>query len=256
MLCLLALSLREPLPSRGLLLAGLACGAGQLAGAYAIFEGFARVPIALVVLLFYIYPLLVILGAAFLYGEALTGRRAFVVALGLAGIALIVGVPESLSALGIVLGLTAGVCIAAVILASRYLMVSRGLSPVWLSALMFTGPAIALVLAIPARSPDLELSREAWGWAFCAALLSASLPITLFYTGIKLIGPGTAALLSNAEPLVAVLLGYLVLDETLTALQLLGGALIVGGVALLRLQRPAPGRSLAGAASRDSSQGA
>jgi drug/metabolite transporter (DMT)-like permease len=246
-LCLLALSLREPLPSRRLLLAGLACGAGQLGGAYAIFEGFARAPIALVVLLFYIYPLLVTLGAAFLYGEDLTARRALVVALGLAGIALIVGVPESLTTLGVALGLFAGVCIAAVILASRYLMVSHGLSPLWLSALMFTSPAIALVLAVPARSPDLSLGRAAWGWAVCAALISATLPVTLFYTGVKLIGPGTAALLGNAEPLVAVLLGYIVLDETLTALQLVGGALIVGGVVLLSLRSPAPRRSLAGA---------
>jgi drug/metabolite transporter (DMT)-like permease len=38
-----------------------------------------------------------------------------------------------------------------------------------------------------------------------------------------------------------------VLDETLTALQLVGGALIVGGVVLLSRRSPVPGRSLAGA---------
>lgn len=239
LLCLLALALRERLPRGRVALGGLACGVGQLGGAYALFEGFARAPIALVVLLFYVYPLIVAVGAGLLYGEELGPRRLLVVAAGLAGIALIVGLPESLSALGIAFGITGGVCIAAVMLVSRRLMVSHGLSPVWLSALMFTSPAVGLALMTPLRAPDLSLGAGAWGWATGAVLLSAALPIALFYNGVRRVGAGTTALLGNAEPLVGVLLGYAVLGESLTALQLVGGALIVGGVVLLGAQSPA-----------------
>ena len=55
--------------------------------------------------------------------------------------------------------------------------------------------------------------------------------------GVQRIGASTAGLLSTAEPLVTVLLAYIVLDESLTGWQLAGGALIVAGVAALSLER-------------------
>ena len=242
-LLLVAFASRDARPGRRLALAGLAVGVGQFGGAYALFEGFARAPVALVLLLFYIYPLLVTIGAAFLYGEELGPGRMLVVAVGLAGIALIVGVPEELSAAGIAFGLGGGICIAAVILASRNLMVSRGLSPRWLSGLMFTSPAIALLLALPARTPEFDLTGSAWGWAAGAVLISAVIPISLFYTGVKLVGASSGALLGNAEALVGVVLAYAVLGESLTTLQIVGGLLIIGGVVLLGVQnRSRPNR--------------
>ena len=241
-----------PFPRLGVALAGLAVGIGQFGGAYALFEGFARAPVALVVLLFYVYPLIVAVGAGLLYGEELGPRRLAVVALGFAGIALIVGAPESLSAVGVALGIGGGACIAAVILASRYLMVAKGLTPLWLSALMFTSPAAGLLLAALVKPPDFDVGDQAWLWAAGTVVISVVIPITLFYTGVKLVGAGTAALLGNAEPLVSVLLAYVVLDESLTALQLAGGALIVGSVVLLSLRSSAAGQDrLAAAASRD-----
>jgi drug/metabolite transporter (DMT)-like permease len=60
--------------------------------------------------------------------------------------------------------------------------------------------------------------------------------ISLFYTGVKLVGAGTASLLGVGEPLAGVMLAYAVLGESLSALQLLGGLLIVGAVALLGVQ--------------------
>jgi drug/metabolite transporter (DMT)-like permease len=104
---------------------------------------------------------------------------------------------------------------------------------------MFTSPAVGLALMMPLQAPDLSLGAGAWGWATGAVLLSAALPIALFYNGVRRVGAGTTALLGNAEPLVGVLLGYAVLGESLTALQLVGGALIVGGVVLLGAQSPA-----------------
>ena len=57
----------------------------------------------------------------------------------------------------------------------------------------------------------------------------------LFYTGVGLIGAGTTSLLASVEPLVAVVLAYLVLNQSLTATQLGGGALILCSVVALTL---------------------
>lgn len=238
----LALLRRHAHPARRILVAALALGAFQLGGAYALFEGFERAPVGLVVLLFYVYPLIVTAGAALFLGEGFGRRRAVVLALGMTGVALTVGIPESASVAGIGLGLAAGVCTAGVILSSRHLMASHALSPVYLSALMFTSPMLVLGPVAAARGIDLELSAAAWAAATGAVFISAAIPIAMFYTGVKLVGAGTASLLGIGEPFAGVLLAYAVLGESLSAPQLVGGALIIAAVTLLSLQaiRSAP----------------
>jgi drug/metabolite transporter (DMT)-like permease len=243
-LALVALARRDAWPARGLALVVASLGVFQFGVGYALFEGYARAPIALVTLLYFAYPVVTAVGAALLFGEDLGARRGAILALALTGVALTVGVPDSATWLGIVLGLVAGLCVAGLILASRHLLTRHPLSPLVLGALMFTSPAIALALAVPARSPDLSLSGQAWGWALCAVVVAAVIPIALFYTGVQRTEAGVVGLLSSAEPLISVLLAYAVLGESLSALQLAGGGLIVVSVVALSLlgaRRPSPG---------------
>jgi len=235
-LALLALALRSPLPGRRVAVVGASLGVLQFAVAYSFFEGFERAPVALVTLLYFAYPFLTAVGAAVLYREELGLRRASILVAALAGVALTIGIPDSANWVGIVLGLVAGLGVAALILSSRALMASHALAPLVLSGLMFTSPAIGLALAVPVRSPDFALSADAWGWALAAVVFSATIPIGIFYTGVKLVGAAAAGLLSTGEPLVSVLLAYAVLGESLTALQLLGGALILTSVVALSLE--------------------
>jgi drug/metabolite transporter (DMT)-like permease len=101
---------------------------------------------------------------------------------------------------------------------------------------MFTSPLVVLFPWAAIRGIDLSLSAEAWAAALGAVLVSTVIAISLFYTGVKLVGAGTASLLGVGEPLAGVMLAYAVLGESLSALQLLGGLLIVGAVALLGVQ--------------------
>lgn len=235
-LVLLALALRERPPSRRVALLGASLGVFQIGVAYALFEGFERAPVALVTLLYFAYPLVTAVGATLIYKEELGLRRGLILAVALTGVALTIGIPDSANWVGIVLGLVAGLCVSALILSGRYLMVAQGLPPVTLSALMFTSPAILLVLLIPARSPDFDLSGEAWGWAAGAVFVAAVIPITLFYSGVKRAGATAAGLLSTVEPVVSVLLAYAVLGESLSALQFVGGTLIIASVIALSVE--------------------
>jgi drug/metabolite transporter (DMT)-like permease len=235
-LLLIVLARRERWPPREAAARGAALGALQLAVAAVLFEGFARAPVALVILLFFIYPLLVVIGAALLFREELGPGRILVLALGTAGVALTVGTPESANTTGIVLGLIAGVGVAALILCARHLLTAHRIPPLVLAGLMFTSPLVVLFPWAAIRGIDLSLSAEAWAAALGAVLVSTVIAISLFYTGVKLVGAGTASLLGVGEPLAGVMLAYAVLGESLSALQLLGGLLIVGAVALLGVQ--------------------
>lgn len=228
----------------------MAMGALQFGAAYFLFEGFANAPVSLVILLFYVYPLIATLGAALLLGEPLGPRRLVVLGLGLAGIALSVGAPASVKGIGIVFGLLAGLCLGSNVVAGRHLMTTRRAAPFDVVPLMFVGPALALALVVwPTRGVDLSLDGVGWAALVGLALVGTVLPTLLFWTGVSLVGAGTASMLATVEPLVAVLLAYAVLDESLSGLQLVGGVLIVSAVTLLSvpdaafatLRRRAPG---------------
>jgi drug/metabolite transporter (DMT)-like permease len=233
---IVAVLMGEAWPGRRLALIGASLGVFQLGVGIGLLEGFERAPIALVSLLYFAYPLMVAVGATLIYREKLSARRGIILLIALTGVVLIIGVPDSANLAGILLGLLAALCVTGCVLSSQRLMTTDGLSPIVLSALMFTSPAIALLLMLPVRSPEFDVSAGAWGWALCGVFIAAVFPIACFYTGVKRVGASVAGLLSTAEPLVTVILAYIVLDESLTALQLAGGALIVTSVAALSLE--------------------
>jgi drug/metabolite transporter (DMT)-like permease len=55
----------------------------------------------------------------------------------------------------------------------------------------------------------------------------------LFFAGLARVGPTTASILATVEPVVTVLLAFLVFGETLGAVQLAGGALVLTAVVVL-----------------------
>jgi drug/metabolite transporter (DMT)-like permease len=85
-----------------------------------------------------------------------------------------------------------------------------------------------------------ELTAAGWGWLACLALVSTVAAVSLFFAGLQRVGPTTASIISTAEPVVTVLLAFLVFGELLGPVQLVGGALVLGAVLMLASRRPRP----------------
>jgi drug/metabolite transporter (DMT)-like permease len=112
--------------------------------------------------------------------------------------------------------------------------------PRLLSALVCSGAAVTLTLgsALLGEFRPGELTAAGWGWLAALALVSTVAAVSLFFAGLRRVGPTTASILSTAEPVVTVLLAFLVFGELLGAVQLLGGALVLGAVLVLASYRP------------------
>lgn len=75
------------------------------------------------------------------------------------------------------------------------------------------------------------------------ALFSTVLPTWLVAEAIRRLGPNTASLIGSLGPVFTIGLGVLILDEQVNTLQLVGGALVLAGVALVTL-KPRRGQRL------------
>jgi drug/metabolite transporter (DMT)-like permease len=217
-----------------------ACGYALQAGLY--FTALERIDASLLSLLLYTFPAIVAAAAVALGRERLDGRRLAALGLASGGLVLVVAGAGTgaLDPLGAALGLGAAVVY------STYILVGEGIAGRMparlLSALVCTGAAASLTggSALLGELRPGALPLAGWGWLACLAVVSTVAAIGLFFAGLRRAGPTTASILATVEPLVTVLLAYLVFAETLGALQLAGGALVLAAVLVLQAPRPRP----------------
>jgi drug/metabolite transporter (DMT)-like permease len=211
-----------------------ACGYALQAGCY--FAALERIDAGLLSLLLYTFPAIVAAAAMALGRERIDRWRMGALALASAGLVLVVAGAGAgaLDPLGTALGLGAAVVY------STYILVSEGLAarirPQLLAALVCTGAAVPLTIAAALlgelRPGDLTVAG--WGWIAGLAVVSTVASISLFFAGLARVGPTTASILATVEPLVTVLLAFLVFAETLGAIQVAGGALVLAAVFVLQ----------------------
>jgi len=211
-----------------------ACGYALQAGCY--FAALERIDASLLSLLLYTFPAIVAAAAVALGRESIDRWRMAALGLASAGLVLLVAGAGAgaLDPLGAALGL------GAALVYSTYILVSGGIAarvrPRLLAALVCTGAALPLTIgaALLGELRPADLTPAGWGWLAGLAVVSTVASISLFFAGLARVGPTTASILSTIEPLVTVLLAFLVFGETLGAIQVTGGALVLAAVFVLQ----------------------
>ena len=217
---------------------------------------------SLAALIVYVYPVMVAVLTLKL-GRPLEGRRAWL-ALGMAlagGVLAIGGIPSGTAppVVGLLEAIASPVIYSIWIVAQARLFGERsdrvaaatsgGDMAASATALMMTATAagfwvIALVSGAPA-APD-RIPAGAWPSIVAIAVISTFVAIQTFSAGTRLIGAAQASLISTVEPTWTISLAALLLGERLGPIQLLGGALVIGGVLLAQLRHSGPPAEPAG----------
>jgi drug/metabolite transporter (DMT)-like permease len=226
-------------------------GVAALMGAalnMAMFLAFARIPVAIVLLCFYLYPALVAAASAVLRWEPFDRPRVVALVVALGGmIAVVVGGPTAATAggldpVGVALALSAAVCQAVFVLVSR-----RGYRTVPTNQAMGTLLAIAALiaggLAIAIDGPESLVAPfsdgRLLGLLVFTGVFAAAIPSFLFLAGIRRIGPVRAGILMLLEPLVGVALAAAFLAEDVGPVQAVGGVAILAAAVILQRAQPA-----------------
>jgi drug/metabolite transporter (DMT)-like permease len=212
-----------------------------------LFLGYERTTIALTLIVFYTYPVLVAVAAVRLYDEALGPRRLAAILLASAGMVLVVlgpGAAEGQGAdlLGIGFALGAAACQTGYALTA-----SRGFASVpsfqaasllrafSLVAYLVVLVPLVLLLGDGERLVGPLSGAEAWVLIVLAGVFSAALPTAMLVSGYRRVGPTRGAVLMLFEPVTGVLLAALLFTEQPTWLQLVGGLLVLTGATLVQL---------------------
>jgi drug/metabolite transporter (DMT)-like permease len=98
--------------------------------------------------------------------------------------------------------------------------------------------ALLALLHLALRTPlPIQAESQRWLWLGLSGLAGLVLGDAFLFQAFVWIGPRLSMLLMSLAPVIAALLGWLFLGETLAPIQLLGMALALGGVAWVVLER-------------------
>lgn len=191
--------------------------------------------VSLAFILLYSAPAFVAVLAAVLLGERLTPPKAALVAMSIAGVALVAQGGEAgmtVSARSVTWGLVAGASYASYYLFGKWVLVRY--RPATIYAIVMPVGALGLAPFTPfaaLRSPSLET----WALLALMAVFSTYLAYLVYYTGLRHVEASRAVLVATIEPVVAAALAAWLFGERLGPLGTLGGALVVGAAMLSAL---------------------
>ena len=220
----------------------------------ALFEAFARLPVAVAVAAFGCYPLLVAAWEAASRRPAAGAARLGMAVVAIAGLMLLIRPDRSVSVpiAGLLLALLAAVLHAAYILLGRggWGQVGDGAATFLIVATAALGLGAMAAVTRPATVLAPVTDPGLTGLLLLEGALAGAAAPLLFLAGLRRIGATQTAVLSLCEPLAATVLAAVMLGQLLAPSQLLGGALLLGaGIAVQIVPARAVRRARDGAGS-------
>jgi drug/metabolite transporter (DMT)-like permease len=210
-----------------------------------------RLEIGVSLLIQYLGPLYVALFARFALNEPVRRRIWVALALALGGLTLVVDLWHgvSLDGLGVVFSLCSAVTFAGHLLLAERAVGRR--DPISLLCYGFLFASIFWAIAqpwwtfpfgVPGTTVSLlgnlsHLHLPIWALILWIVVLGTVVPFFLIVGSMRHITATRAAILAMVEPVVASLVAYGWLDETLGGTQLVGGAIVLAGIGLAQSAR-------------------
>ncbi len=209
-----------------LLLSGVAMGINWIL----LFEAYKYTTVSVATLSYYFAPVIVTVVCPFLFKEKLTAKQIICFVMSTAGLVLITGMSKSEGGndlAGILFGLGAAVFYATVILLNKFIRNVEGLQRTILqfcSAIITLLPYVFLTGGITLGTLDGKGLMN----LLIVGIVHTGITYCMYFSSLKELPGQKAAILSYIDPLVAVMISVTVLGESMTVLQLCGGALILG----------------------------
>lgn len=209
-----------------LLISGAAMGINWIL----LFEAYKYTTVSVATLSYYFAPVIVTALCPIIFKEKLTLKQIICFVMSSVGLVLITGIggeAKGNTLVGILFGLGAAVFYASVILLNKFIKNVEGIHRTFLqflSAIVVLVPYVIFTSGVSV----FDLNFEGWANLLIVGLVHTGITYCMYFSSLKELTGQKAAILSYIDPLVAVFISVTVLKETMGAMQIIGGALILG----------------------------
>jgi drug/metabolite transporter (DMT)-like permease len=216
---------------------------GYYLASYLDFLGLQYVTAGLERLILFLYPTVVVLLSAWLLKKPVRRHHIAALVLSYGGIALVfaenleIGGRAFEVALGGALVFGSGVVYSFYLIGAGEVIGKLGAAR-FTSYAMLVACAVAMLQFLAAHDLSaLALPRQVYWLSLLMAVVCTVIPAWLMAEGIRRTSANHAALVGSVGPVVTIYLGYRVLDEPISAIQLVGVVLVLAGVTLVSVKK-------------------
>ena len=204
-----------------------------------LFEAYQYTTVATATLCYYMAPVIVVLVSPFLFKERLTLLKAICVAVALAGMVFVSGIPQSgfggMSELkGILLGLGAATLYAIVVILNQYIKDI----PAYDKTIMQLGTAAIAILPytlLTENFADISFTPVAVLMLIFVGIVHTGIAYTLYFGSMSGLKAQTIALFSYIAPVVAIILSAVILQENIGLWGVIGAVMVLGSTMVSEL---------------------
>lgn len=212
---------------------------------FAYYVAMDRVPVGVAISIQYTAPVLILAGGAILARTSPRGMLWIAGLLTLAGAVLVSGAltgTAGLDPIGVAAAVASALTFAGYLLGASAAG-ARGAHPVTTLVNGFVVATLVWAVVLPLWTWPVHLLADpeiAWRVA-AVGILGTLIPFALTVWALRILSSALAGIVTTTEPVLAAGLAWLLLGQALTAVQLIGGGLVVAGVVIAQLARsPAP----------------
>jgi drug/metabolite transporter (DMT)-like permease len=217
---------------------------------YLYFVAISRLDIGVALVIEYTAPVLVALWARFGEKEPVRKRVWLALAITIAGLSLVTNIWSgfTLDSLGVLAASLAAIALAVYFITGEKLVTTR--SPLAVVTLAFGASVVFWAVFEPWWNFDIKILQgetslftdssatlPTWTLISWMIVMGTIAPFFLSFVALRHLKARTAAIVGTLEPVTASAIAFVLLNESLLAIQLLGGVAVIGGVILAETAR-------------------
>ena len=216
-----------------ILLSGAAMGASWMF----LYAGYRTIGVSTASLLYYCCPVIVMALSPLLFHETLTWVKVIGFAGVCTGIVLVNGLGGGqVNATGFFYGITSAICYAAMLILNKKAQRVDGMENSLLQ--MLSAAVTVFLLLLYKGGLAMSVTGASWPWILVLGIVNTGFGCWCYFSALGALPVQTVAVCGYLEPLSAVIFSALLLHERLTAPQLIGAALIIGGALFAECVHP------------------
>ena len=220
-----------------IILSGIAMGVSWLF----LYEAYQLIGVGLASLLYYCGPVIVMMLSPILFSEKFTLPKIIGFIAVLVGIFFVNGdlADTDGNAWGLLCGMLSAVAFFLMVVLNKFAKRIKGLEN---SLIQLTVSFLTVaVYSITRQGFLVEIPAASWPWIITLGVVNTGIGCYLYFSSIGKLHVQTVAACGYIEPLSAVIFASLLLGEKMTALQIVGAILIIGGAMigeLVKIKKP------------------
>ena len=201
-----------------------------------LYGAYNYISVGLTTCIHFIYPVIVAVVCVVVFKEKISRTKIAAIVLSVVGLLMFLEKDLNLDPRGILLALLSGVAYAGYVI----LMDKGGVRDLHPMAISFYCCCVASVIigiyGAATSQLTVDITPKGWFFMFLMAMCVSVGANSMIPVAVKHVGPTATSILGMFEPISTVILGFVVLNETVTARGLLGCGLVIVAVVLLTLE--------------------